>query len=248
MAFVRTSALSLSWEDKRSFVTTSVRFDVVTSETHEALVAITDHPVEDGPNVSDHARDEPDTIAIEGFVSNSPLFSNPGAEKFVAYQNVTLTMPKKETNVLAFTSNLVGAIDGFLNPGPSKALVLAPVGELSARARAFYDTLAKAKSEKARIRVVSPVRELENMMIRRLAVVRTPENSGGFLFQVELRRVVIVKSETVDAPMPTEPRGLLPVSKGSQATKEDKKKEEKLKSLAAGGADALSGALGKLGF
>lgn len=258
MPFVTTSKLILRWEDPKTRLGTSIRFDVVSSETHEALVAITDTPVEEGPNVVDHARDEPETLAIEAFVSNNPLLSNPEAERYVDFQQQTLTYPKKNTRggiggALATVANGasigLNALNDLISGGQPKAmLALASIADLPPRARAMHDTIKDAKTKHVRIHVVSPVQELDDMMIQRLSVRRTPEKAGGFVFQLELRKVRIVTALTVDAPVPVEARGALAVPKGSQATAKDAKKEAKLKSLAAGGFDLLSGALGKLGF
>ncbi len=56
---------------------------------------------------------------------------------------------------------------------------------------------------------------------------RTVEDGNGATFQVELTQVRVVKSETVDAPVPAELRGATDVSKGVKAT--DKKNDDKLK-------------------
>ena len=51
----------------------SIELDASISETHTGSVAVTDHPVEKGFNVSDHARPEAETLQIEGFISNTPF-------------------------------------------------------------------------------------------------------------------------------------------------------------------------------
>lgn len=53
-----------------------LKFDVVPSETHEGVLQITDHPVEKGANVTDHARRELDRLTLEVFVSNAPIRSD----------------------------------------------------------------------------------------------------------------------------------------------------------------------------
>jgi hypothetical protein len=50
-----------------------IEFDAMPLETHTLACAITDHPVEVGANVSDHARPEPDMLALECVISNTPL-------------------------------------------------------------------------------------------------------------------------------------------------------------------------------
>jgi hypothetical protein len=52
--------------------TTSLEVDVTIKEKHKAAVDVTDHAVEQGIAVSDHARPKPEEIQIDGMVSNSP--------------------------------------------------------------------------------------------------------------------------------------------------------------------------------
>lgn len=47
--------------------------DASVQETHVANVEVTKHPVEQGAAISDHAREEPETVTIEGLVSNTPI-------------------------------------------------------------------------------------------------------------------------------------------------------------------------------
>jgi hypothetical protein len=57
-----------------------LRVDVSLSESHEGDAEATDHPVEQGANVTDHIRPKPQQLTIEGFVSNTPLISGQSAQ------------------------------------------------------------------------------------------------------------------------------------------------------------------------
>lgn len=50
--------------------------DVSESEMHAGDVEVTDHPVEQGANISDHMRPKPRTLAISGMVSDAPIVDN----------------------------------------------------------------------------------------------------------------------------------------------------------------------------
>lgn len=50
-----------------------VQFDCAESETHTNTVEITDHPVEEGSDISDHIRELPDTLELHGLVTNTPI-------------------------------------------------------------------------------------------------------------------------------------------------------------------------------
>lgn len=63
----------------------TLKFDVTNSVTHEGAVILTDHPVERGANISDHARKDLARVTLEVTVSNAPIRSDlrDGAEATV---------------------------------------------------------------------------------------------------------------------------------------------------------------------
>jgi len=50
-----------------------VWIDVSISEQHTIGADVSDHPVEDGPGITDHIRPTPRTIRIEGLITNQPI-------------------------------------------------------------------------------------------------------------------------------------------------------------------------------
>lgn len=52
-----------------------IEFDSTARELHEGTSTPTDHPIEDGGLVSDHVIDEPDTIELQGLISNRPILA-----------------------------------------------------------------------------------------------------------------------------------------------------------------------------
>jgi hypothetical protein len=58
--------------------TTSLELDASIKEKHKAHVDVTDHAVEQGIAISDHARPKPEEIVIEGMVTNSPTTAGAG--------------------------------------------------------------------------------------------------------------------------------------------------------------------------
>ncbi len=51
----------------------AVELDASLNETHSSSVDVTQHPVEDGADITDHVRIKPETISITGVVTNTPL-------------------------------------------------------------------------------------------------------------------------------------------------------------------------------
>ena len=52
--------------------------DCTVKEVHKADVEVTDHPVEQGVNVADHARPKPAEVTIEGIITNTPMDPDSG--------------------------------------------------------------------------------------------------------------------------------------------------------------------------
>jgi hypothetical protein len=64
----------------------SLTLDASLSENHQTDVEVTDHPVEQGADVTDHRRRKPDSLTLEGIVSNYPLPSATDVEALQEWQ------------------------------------------------------------------------------------------------------------------------------------------------------------------
>lgn len=53
-----------------------IAFDCTVSERHSGKLVITEHPVEEGANVADHARKDPDGLDLQGIISDQPILLN----------------------------------------------------------------------------------------------------------------------------------------------------------------------------
>jgi len=51
----------------------AVEFDCSVSETHVDEAEITDHPVEGGADMTDHIRKKPNSIELNGIITNTPI-------------------------------------------------------------------------------------------------------------------------------------------------------------------------------
>lgn len=53
----------------------SIEVDCTISEQHSGEMEVTDHPVESGTNITDHVRRKPETLTVEGIVTDTPILS-----------------------------------------------------------------------------------------------------------------------------------------------------------------------------
>jgi hypothetical protein len=233
---------TLYWQDL-SGQTVSVRLDVITSESYEDTVTISDHPVEEGVVITDHARDEPSAIYVEGTVSNVPMPGQSGVSTgsvplSVDYgaargtTSITLDVPTPPVplNPAGAVRAGIGAIAKAISGKPKatvwgkwkkatvnlRASVLQHSGPRD-RPKEVYDLLLSAVAQKALITVQASLREYTDMQITRLAPARSVEGGTKVVFQIDLRKIRIASSETVQAPVPIEARGATKVNAGAQA-------------------------------
>jgi hypothetical protein len=53
-----------------------IAFDATTNEQHNSSAAVTEHPIEDGADVADHIRNNPDGLTLQGIISDNPILIN----------------------------------------------------------------------------------------------------------------------------------------------------------------------------
>lgn len=249
--------LILYWIDAKTGAVKSTNFDAVSNETHESILNITMHPVEEGGDITDNARLEPRKLSVEGYVSNKPLLANLYANPLAVvadsgalrYASKKLDLPSKGDQASfaaerGETTSLAGKLAGFtphaliggatsalgsliFGGPPDHATVLASDDPFPNRALNVYNLLIEAQKTAAFVRAITKFGVIESLLVAKVGLPRTVEDGNGATFQVELTQVRVVKSETVDAPVPTELRGATDVAKGVKAT--DTKNDDKLK-------------------
>ena len=106
----------------------SLTVDVSLSQRHKVSVDTTDFPVEQGADITDHLRRRPDSVTIEGFVSNTPVEPGFPVTTYVAgtqgFSNQNFTDYDGESPQLAKTAHEY--LDA-LTYGPQLATVVTPL-------------------------------------------------------------------------------------------------------------------------
>lgn len=230
------------WQETSTSALSTIRLDAVLTESPEDTLTITDHPVEQGANVVDHAREEPTKLSIEGIVSTVPK----PFDTDTGYQTIELSVPVRRdrgTQTIALDIRkppITPSIGGLVNAGIGALLNSTEKGTFKAettpgtdkvsvrmlqqnsprnRVRDVYEALLRVQSARTLVTVNTRDRDYFDMMIERVAAPRNVGNGSSSQFQIDLKHIRIASSQTVAAPKPTETRGKGPVNKGSQATK-----------------------------
>ena len=149
---------------------------------------VTMHPVEEGPDVTDHIRTKPVTMQIEGLISETPL----GIEG------------QKAGLVSSGASYANRAVGGFKGAAGG-AIVGAGAGKLGAKlfqaggspAELGRKALENILLGKLRFRVAIGTRILDNMIMTKLSIPEDNQTGRALKFSATLQQIMVVTGETV---------------------------------------------------
>jgi len=184
-----TPVLTLLYQPFNAIIDALV-LDASVREEHLAEVEVTDHPVEQGAAVSDHARPKPEEITIEGVVSNTPLnhFQTLRAESRDGYTWQT--------------SAAVNSVRGM--PGAAESA---------------YQQLRDLRDKPRLITVVTALRTYDDMVMTSLKVPRDGQTGDVFKFEAKFKHVrVVTVGVTVVAVKTSVNKAKPPKNTGSKTT------------------------------
>ncbi len=210
----------LAWtlEDGRE---QSLTFDATVREAPESTATITEHPIEEGADISDHVRKDLDRISLQVVVSDTPIVNpadhNDGSQGSI--QSVQLSGQEGE-----LTRAQVLVFDGGVT-----------------RVRSVYEELLDLMGNGTRVRVMTRLRELEDMVVKRVSPIREADSGDSLVATLELQQISVVSSEIVAAPEPRETRGNNAQERGRENTEDE---GEGGQSLLAAGLDGLTSFFG----
>lgn len=220
-------------------------FDVVKEHRHDGELVLTEHPVEDGVDVADHARVQLKHFSCEALISNAPITGRPGAQ-----QSIEIDPPKYEAPLAPTPGAVFGAVGGLISslfgkPAPQKASVFVVTKEENYVSTGL-EYLQRIQDYAVVIKLVTPENEYENMVLTNFSVVRNAEGGTGALVQLEFKQIRIVESKKVNAPVPTEVRGADAKKKGVKGPVpiSAEKKDSLAKVIKDGGFEGLAKAVG----
>lgn len=210
----------MTFEDDAG-ATVEVRADAVLSVKHSLKAEATEHPVEKGEDVADHVLPSLDRVTVEVFISNQP--TDPFADETGSFEIKTVEIPKYEPRpplnpAGALTSVVSGAIDSLLSSGGNVDITVLTFDNDINFARRFYEGMQDLQDNANLVRVLTNVREYENMIIESIEPVRDRTTGDGMRFVIEFKEIEIVQTEVVAAPIPEESRGFKKQNRGSKAT------------------------------
>lgn len=191
-----------------------LQLDATVSEQHEYENEVSQFPIEDGGDIADHIKQQPEAITIDGFVTNSPIN--------VLFEDVSEVIERKPGESEVKTSSRTGTVNRV-------ELAQDILLKISGRQIQGTDTVPEI------VDVVTGLRVYTGMVMTSLVIPRNARTGQAMNFTARFMKIVTVKSETIAIPDPKpefKDKTQSKVDKGKQTPTESKEKTKKRVSLA----------------
>lgn len=171
----------------------AITMHAVKKETHEFKNIVTDHPVEEGYNISDHSRPEPEQVTMECTISNTPVSRSQQTQAVRSGQYTFNT-----------TSEEAGAI-----------------GDTNGYAIGQWRELKKLRDAGAIVKVVTTLGDYESMAITSISLPREAKNYDAIQFTISFKKIRVVKNKLTKQTESRDPRAQSKKKTGAQTKKGD---------------------------
>ncbi len=202
-----------------------VEMDASIQESHRRTATVTQNPIEDGSNIADHVKLNPQSLTVKGIFSEVPLSF---------FNSVVGLLSSSAAN--AAQSALPGIGGAIL--GDAAALVTGKLGGLlTGTPRDPIDAvgyLEELWEKREPFTMVTAIKKYEDMVITNLDIPRNAKMGGSLFFTVTLEQIKIAKSAVVQIPafkVPDAEGASSSAELGKQAGKETSESTENRASL-----------------
>lgn len=156
---------------------------ITIEEVHTDELEITNHPVEQGASITDHAFKLPAELVINCAWSNSPTTSSEGI--FGALLNQAATA----------TSGTINGIQSVLSGND--------IGQI----KGIYASLLAIQESRTPFDILTGKRVYNSMLIKSLRVATDAKTENSLMVQMTCKQIIIVSTQTVTVPINTQAQG-----------------------------------------
>lgn len=158
--------------------------DATIAEVHTDDTEITDHPVEQGTVISDHAFNRPSELVVTAGWSDSP--NNSG-------------LPNQIIGAAANTSPALQAVIGAAGLVSGIATLFGSNGSGSP-SQAAYQRLLSMRTNRTLFTMYTGKRVYKNMLIKSLAATTDAKTENSLIIRIGCRQILMVQTQTVTVP------------------------------------------------
>lgn len=203
------------------------------NETHESTDETTDHPVENGSDITDHIRQTPDRVTLDIFVTNEPVdqsgedavrtaipfvLPGPSPQIVVAPGTGSVTVPATDNQAFIFTPGGAFSRLTSLLPGQGQQPFAATVDVFPTPKDYVYQQLVELETLRGQLlSLVTSKKNYSNMVLLGVTMRRGPGDGTGATLTLSFKSIRIVNTEIVAAPILAAPGAKTSVNKGAQS-------------------------------
>lgn len=169
--------------------------DVVNEEEPTYTADVTEHPVEDGPEITDHIQLKNPTLRLKGTISATPLDLATSIGNLVSGGLSLITDSQTRAN---FLNTGVQAASAAIGASLLQGAALNPTtllqGSADALARSIF---LSAYQRRARFDVVTKRIRYTSMVIEEMSFPRDNQTGQQLIFELHLKQIRVVSSQTV---------------------------------------------------
>lgn len=210
----------ISWFDK-AFVYRVLRFDVVESESMSSIITTSDHPVEDGADITDHAQREAKTASITARVSQKPTRGQSlTKDGFVdgVYQPLTLKIPIAPATFLQ--GGVASSLGRVVTGPPSPVLTIPGALQFLFEQNRFEEVLKVLEQLQNDFQLVECQTlpwSVQNAIITNVTPQRDASTGGGGTVSIDFKTIRKARSKQGSGvTVPAEVKAKAKVNKGKQ--------------------------------
>jgi hypothetical protein len=164
--------------------------DVVKDEVVTYDAEVSDHPVESGPEISDHIQLKNPTIRLKGIMSSTPLDLSVALANIAAGTIAAITSSQARANLLnSGISEGVGIAGSALQGSAGNLAANAFSGAVDAVSRTILINAFQAKTP---FMLVTRRMSYKNVVIQRLSFPRNEETGYALAFEMDIKQLRIV--------------------------------------------------------
>jgi hypothetical protein len=152
---------------KNEFKIATLKLDLLLRESHNFSNKVTDYPIETGSNLNDHVQQEPETISLTGYITETPI-------KFLWELRPSDVFGKSNSRITAAFDELM-KIAGYKYPDQPS-------------------TPTAKKNYIQAVEIVTSLKVYSNMVLTGLSIDREPGQGKSMTFVVTFKRVNFARS------------------------------------------------------
>lgn len=156
--------------------------NVTIEEQHQDDIQITDHPVEIGAAITDHAFRKPSSLIIKAGWSNSPSAAN-----------IVQSAANAVTGTINGAIGIANQVSSALG-GPSFSSV---TGNQAKSIKDIYKDLLDLQSSRVLIDVTTGKRAYKNMLIESIMETTNGDTENALILTIKVREVIVVSTRVV---------------------------------------------------